>query len=72
MSNFVKNLTKLMDSEKISLSNLHKSTGISKTQLGKYVAGYYEPSVSNLVKLCDFFNCSVNFMLGLTTDENIK
>lgn len=71
MSEFVKNFKTLIDCEGITLSDIHKATGISKAQLGKYFAGSYEPSITNLVKICDYFNCSLDYILGLTIDEKL-
>ena len=50
MSKFGENLKELMNDENSTTVTLNKEIGISKTQLGKYLSGYYEPTLKNAIK----------------------
>lgn len=70
MSKFVENLTLLMKSEGLSTVSGQEVLKISKTQLGKYLLGYYQPSLKNALKICQHFNCSLDFLFGLDDMKN--
>ena len=70
MSNFSENLKILMRDDNLSSASLHKLTGISKTQLGKYLSNHYEPSLKNAIKISNYFNCSLDYLLGLDEERN--
>ena len=55
----------LVKKQGLSLLELERKTGISNAQLGKYVSGYYEPSLPNALILADYFSCSLDFLCGL-------
>ena len=44
-----------------------KSFGISKSTYSNYECGANEPSIETLIKLADFFGCSVDYLLGHET-----
>ncbi len=64
MSNIGEVLKSLLKRKHLTQKELAKSLGISRTQIGNYISGYYMPSIKNALKLCEFFNCSIDFLLG--------
>lgn len=64
MSKLSEKLLFLIKKENISLLSLEKKTGVSNAQLGKYLLGKYEPSLSNAVKIANYFNCSLDYLTG--------
>ena len=63
------------------IRNLREDLDINQTELGKAVnmtqrkisyieCGKYEPSIEDIVALCNFFNVSSDYLLGLT--KNLK
>ena len=70
MSKFGENLKELMNDENLSTVILNRKIGISKTQLGKYLSGYYEPTLKNAIKICNYFDCSLDYLLGIDSDKN--
>ena len=40
----------------------------SRTNIGRWEKGLNEPTASQLIKLADFFDCSIDYLLG-RTDE---
>ncbi len=65
MSNFVERLNSLLKERNLSIRQLSREVGISSSQLSKYSTGYYEPSLSNALKLADYFSCSLDYLFGL-------
>lgn len=75
LANFGENLTELMFDNKISPEQLAKAIGIDFSEIYRYQRKEYLPNLSNAVKLADYFNCSVDGMLGLSplrTDVKFK
>lgn len=70
MSNFQERLSMLFKSERLSLATANTKIGISKTQLGKYLSGYYIPSLKNAIKLASYFNCSIDYLVGKDDVKN--
>ena len=38
--------------------------GVSQSTVGNWEAGVRKPSIDTLSELCDFFNCSADYLLG--------
>ena len=58
-------LKKKMDTKGLTISNLSKDCGISRTTIHNWIQGI-GPSASNipsLVKLCQYFNVSLEYLL---------
>lgn len=70
MSKISEIINKLVKSENLSTVSANKVLGISKTQLGRYLSGFYEPSLKNAIIICNHFKCSLDYLLGL--DFNIN
>lgn len=49
---------------KVSKYKLEKVTKISELTVNNWQRGKYEPTIENLIKLANFFKCSVDFVLG--------
>lgn len=52
----------------MSRGALGECCGLSKSMIGKYERGEREPLASSLLKIADFFEVSVDYLLGL--DKN--
>jgi transcriptional regulator with XRE-family HTH domain len=59
---FSERLEALMESHKVTIGHLSKETGISKSSLHGYLQGA-EASMSNAVKLADYFDVSLDFLI---------
>lgn len=70
MSKFAETLLRLTKEKNLNTTKLKKALGISKTQTAKYLNGIYEPSLKNALKICELFNCSMDFMLGFDDIPN--
>ncbi len=63
----MENLKFLREEYKITQREFAQKLGISKTTLCYYEQGKVSPSVDMLIKLSDFFNCSIDYLLGHQT-----
>ena len=61
-------LKELRQEKKLTQAELAEYLGVNQTAVGKYERGELEPNVACLCKLCDFFGCSVDYLLGREDD----
>ena len=64
------NLRSLRSERKLRQIDLANTLGVSRTTYTQYETGKSEPDLSTLVKLAEFFNVSVDYLLGLTNIRN--
>lgn len=64
MSKFSLILEELIFDNKFNLKNFAKAVKISESSLTDYTKHDGLPTVKNLIKIADFFNCSTDFLLG--------
>ena len=65
MSNMSENISQLLKSKNLSTVSGQQVLGISKTQLGKYISGFYMPSLKNALIICNCFKCSLDYLMGI-------
>ena len=65
MSNMSENISQLLKSKNLSTVSGQQVLGISKTQLGKYISGFYMPSLKNALIICNYFKCSLDYLMGI-------
>lgn len=63
----MKNLKLLRNNANLTQRELAEKVKIPKTNIGHYEVGITEPSIETLIKLADYFNCSVDYLLGHET-----
>lgn len=61
-------LKSLLEEYEISQANLAKAIGYSQRAVSKWVNGQAEPTESAIRKLADYFNVSIDYLLGRTDD----
>ena len=59
---FKDRLSLLIKGEGASLNKIAKDIGIAKSSLHNYMLGS-SPSLENLVIICDYFDCSLDFLV---------
>lgn len=62
--NFSRSLSLLRQEKGLSQRQVAKELGISQALLSHYENGVREPGLSFVVKACDFYNVSADFLLG--------
>lgn len=66
----IDNLFSLMSKLGINQSQLSAETGISTGNLSDWKKGRSMPTSAKLTILADYFNCSVDYLLGRTDEPN--
>lgn len=61
---FPKRLQRLRERRRISRKALGELCGLSKNIIGQYERGEKVPTVENLVQLADYFEVTVDYLLG--------
>ena len=58
------NLRDFMKSEKLTQSELGKELNMSQSGISKWLLGRHEPSIASLWALADYFDCSIDELVG--------
>lgn len=64
--NNLENLKKIREERKITQIKLSTDLGVSQELISRYEIGSTFPKPNMLIKLAQYFNCSVDYLLGLT------
>ena len=62
----MKNLRLLREEQKLSQQKLGDKFGLAQSQIHGYETNAYEPEISTLKAFADFFNTSIDFLVGNT------
>lgn len=63
-NNFKNNLKFLRRQNNLTQKSLGAAMGYGYTAISNYENGRNEPSINDLIKLADYFNVSVDFLIG--------
>lgn len=61
-----KRLKNLRTNKGVTQKEVAYAIGIALTTYANYEQGTREPSIETIVKLCKYFECSADYLLGLT------
>lgn len=61
---YIERIKDLMNEERISQAELARSVGISQSAVCNWLNGKNEPSIDSLWRLADFFDVSVDYIIG--------
>lgn len=64
MDKFAENLISLRKENKISQQTLAIRVGVTQQCISEWENGNMEPTLSNLIKLADYFETSIDFLAG--------
>ena len=59
-------LRNLRESRRLTQTDLAAEIGANKVQISRYESGLTTPNAGNLARLAELFECSVDYLLGLT------
>lgn len=65
-------LKKLRKSKKISQLKLAMDLNMNQNTISRYETGEREPGINELIKIADYFNVSVDYLLGRTENPTIN
>lgn len=63
---FSENLKQLMKESKINQVQLSKEIGVAQSAISAWLLNKKEPSITSLWLLANFFNCTVDELIGRT------
>ena len=72
MDKFSYRLTVLLDEHNMTQTQLAKKIGTSNVTICRYLTGERVPRLDVVTKIADVFNVSLDYLLGLSNDENIQ
>lgn len=72
MSNLNERLIQLKETNNILQKDIAKSVGLSLRGYQRYEYGEREPSASILLKLAEFYNVSLDYLVGRTDNPEIN
>ena len=67
---FAKRLSELREFSNPHLrqEDVGKATGMSQRKISRLEKGDVQPTPAEIVKLCEFYNVSADYLLGITND----
>ena len=68
MEKFSDRLRQLREEAGVSMNQLSRALEVSNAAICKWENGNAEPKVTYLIKLSEFFECSVDYLVGKTND----
>lgn len=70
MNEFQERLQELIDENKLNRLQLSNIIGVSSTTINGYFNKDYYPQIEIAIKMAKFFDCSLDFLLGLSEKKN--
>jgi hypothetical protein len=67
---FSESLNELVVVNNYTYKYIEEHTNLNATTIGRYVNGKSLPKLRNILKLCDFFNCSLDYFFQLNDRKN--
>ena len=68
MDTFKTKLKELRTEKKLTQKSLAEALLITTSTLSHWECGYQEPSFKDLLSICDYFECSIDYLLGRADD----
>lgn len=69
---FKEKFIELLQSKKIKPYHVAKATGISPGLMSEYKNGIKTPTIENLIKISNYLDCSIDYLLGRTDNPNVN
>ena len=63
----MKNLLYLRKNASLTQLQLSKNLNLAKATYARYEVGESEPTIETIIKIADYFNCSIDYLLGHET-----
>lgn len=69
---FANNLERIRKDKKVSQARLAKALGVTQQMISNYEKGLSSPNIEVLIKIADFFNISIDFLVGHKVKEDVS
>ena len=63
---FIERVKEQMQLNRITMYKLAKDLNVNKQTVNFWLNGVNEPNISYLIRLCNYFDVSADYLLGLT------
>lgn len=63
------NLTSLVEARGMTIAELGAKTNMAPTTIHRYLSGNRTPDLANVIRLCEFFGVSVDWLLGFSGEQ---
>ncbi len=68
--NFGESLNEILSCRNISVNNFAKEINISRSTAYSWLRNATEPNLSALIAIADYLKCTIEFLIGRSTDES--
>lgn len=68
---FAEKFRKFLEENNMSVNALSKAVGIPQTTMSNWINRGSKPSIDDVVKICDYFSVSLDYLLGRENEESI-
>lgn len=68
---YINRLQEILEKDNITFTSLCKHIGVDRSTLGKYVNGYLVMPLKHLNTICNHFDISLDYIIGLTEQKKI-
>lgn len=72
MNKFQKRLQSLLKENNLNRLQLSKIIGVSSTTINGYFNKNYFPQIDIAIKMAKYFNCSLDYLLGISENEDMN
>ncbi|MCL2862306.1 MAG: helix-turn-helix domain-containing protein [Firmicutes bacterium] len=69
---FAESLKELMEERELSITQLSQDLECDYEAIWFWLKGEYYPRCNMIIKLCNYFGCSVDYILGISDDRSFK
>jgi len=69
---FVERFEECLQKKNITAYRVAKETEISQGLMASYHRGNKTPTANNLIKIADYFDCSIDYLLGRTDNPEVN
>lgn len=69
---FKENFIQILQEKHTTPYAVAKNTGISQGLMSEYKNGIKMPTIANLIKIADYLDCSVDYLLGRTDNPKVN
>ena len=69
---FTEIFVQILQNKNISAYKVAKETAISQGLMNEYKNGIKLPTLQNIIKIADYLDCSVDYLLGRTDNPEIN
>ncbi len=69
---FTEKFVEVLQKRNITPYRIAKETGISQGLMAEYKNGVKLPTINNLVKIADYLDCSIDYLLGRTENSQMN